>query len=694
MERRTSFTPSRTALLGSLLFAAACDPAGDPELGDLRSAAGDPATGDPTGETATDEPDPAVLFELYARTAKEAFRNYEKRFTTAGSDEGVAAAAEVWGKVAAKEMGPIIDNFAPSPWTPIPDEGTATLPDEVAPTVIPNPALRDMDPCDRPEPGVLRFNNCSQDQRERLEASFDHLQFATWRALQRIHHVLQAPNDVIAEQRWNAQAAGHETAPLEYFGAYSHAKAEGVRDVLEAGWAQIQMHGEIEINCWTTPKWWQVVFFPFQAKHALMMSPCTTKSATAHTIWVGNPMLNPFVHDPSYEVCPNYFEHYDDALVNDRVAFAGGTTLLHEMLHWNVVGNCGGFPEPSCDSPGVAPPNRDFLRFDGKILKDSWPDHASCELRGEGHKCYAAEEVLGLAEEDGNAAVRLPGAYQFFVMRTGRMYTEGGCDVFGNTCFEASPDVCEEASCGLPSGESCEDNPGQLGCGCLDVDGYWLDDESGYADGAGSFMNGGEDGQYCPGDDVVCGVHNTSCGDMSACQECGEDTNVGCGCDADSDCGGLEPGLRCWGGNEAGWPHAPSGSGTCLPDASTPNSRDELEGMPWFCLDNCEATDQWSGMAQCVYNQAGYAFDHGTCMHEEACGNGYGNAGLCEEDGFVCTGEDGCTAECDDDAECAEIGFPQSYVCREFGQENAACVPPECAGGDLLGYCGLFAPEL
>lgn len=697
MERRTPPILSRAAIFGTL-FLAACDTSEDTRLGDLRSAAGDPATGDPatgdpTGTAATDEPDPADVLDLYARAAKRAFERYEKRFTTAGSDEGVATAAELWGTVAAQELGPIIDDFAPSPWTPVPDEGPATLPGDVAPTVIPNPALRDLDPCDRPEPGVLRFNNCSADQRDRLEATFDHIQFGTWRALQRIHHVLEAPNAVIAEQRWNDQAPGHETAPLEYFGPYTHAKAEGVRKVLQAGWAQMQMDNEIEINCWSLPKWWQVMFFWFQAKHVMMMSPCTTNSATAHTIWVGNPKLNYWVHDPSYEVCPNYFDHYDDAMVDDEVAFSGGAALLHEMLHWNVVGNCDGFPDPSCDSPGPTPPNRDFLRFDGQMLKDSWPNHASCELVGDGSKCYAEEEVLALAEEDGSAAVRLPGAYQYFAMRTGLMYTEGGCDVFGNVCFEAESDVCEEPSCGLPGGESCEDNPGQPGCGCVDVDGGWLDDESGYADGAGSFMTGGEDGQYCPGDDVVCGVHHTSCGDISACQECGEDTNVGCGCDADSDCAGLEPGLRCWGGNDAGWPQAPSGSGTCLPDASTPNSRDELEGMPWFCLDNCEATDQWSGMAQCVYNQGNYVFDHATCMHDSACDDGYGYPGACEEDGFVCSGGSGCTAECEDDAGCAAIGFPQSYVCREFG-DTAACVPPECAGGDVLGYCGLFAPEM
>ena len=696
MERRIPLIPSRAVLLGTLLLGA-CDPSVDPGLGDPRSAAGDPTT-DPTGldpatgGTSTTEPDPAGLFARYVQAAEDGFSDYEKRFTTAGSDAGVEEATTLWGKVAAKQLGPIIDDFAPSPWTPAPDEGMPTLPGDVAPTVIPNPALRDMEPCDRPQPGLLRFNECSADERERLEAAFDHIQFGTWRALQRIHFVLEAPNDQIAEQRWNAQAAGHETAPLSYFGPYSHAKAEGVRDVLEAGWAQLQMDGEIEINCWGLPKWWQVLFFWWKAKHVLMMSPCTTNSATAHTVWVGHPPLNPWVHDPSYEVCPNYFDHYDDALVDDETAFRGGAALLHEMLHWNVVGDCGGFPEPSCDSPGPAPAYRDFLRFDGHMLKDSWPDHAACELWGDGHKCYAEEEALALADEDGSAAVRLPAAYQYFAMRTGLMYTEGGCDVFGNVCFASESDVCEEPACGLPGGASCEDDPGQPGCGCLDVDG-WLDDESGYADGAGSFLSGAEDGQYCPGEDVVCGVHHTSCGDISACQVCGEDTNVGCACDADTDCGGLEPGLRCWGGNQAGWPHAPAGSGTCLPDASTPTSRDALEGMPWFCLDNCEATDQWSGMAQCVYNQGAYAFDHGTCMHDGACGNGYGYPGACEEDGFVCNGNDDCEAECEVDADCPDIGFPQSYVCRDFGSTKA-CVPPECAGGDLLGYCGLFAPEL
>ena len=98
-------------------------------------------------------------------------------------------------------------------------------------------------------------------------------------------------------------------------------------------------------------------------------------------------------------------------------------------------------------------------------------------------------------------------------------------------------------------------------------------------------------------------------------------------------------------------------------------------------------------MAQCVYNQGAYVFDHGTCMHDGACGDGYGYPGACEEDGFVCNGDDDCEAECQVDADCAAIGFPGSYACRDFG-ETKACVPPECAGGDLLGYCGLFAPEL
>lgn len=698
MERR-NHTLSLAALLGSLLVLA-CD--SDAESASHRSAtAVDPATGvpsttdptgtDPTGAPST-EPDPSSLFSLYVQTAEDRFGRWEKRFLHAGDDAGVEETAAQWGKVAAKDLGPIIDDFAPSPWTPIPD-GPGTSGAEWAPTVPSNPALQDLEPCDRPEPGLLRYNNCSAEDRERIEVAFDRIQFGTWRALQRIHHVLDAPNEAIAEQRWNAQAPGHTTAPLAFFGAYSAAKAQGVRDILEAGWAQMQMDGEIEMNCWSLPKWWQVLFFWPKAKHVLMKSPCATNSATAHTIWVGHPPLNPWVHDPSYELCPDFFDMYDKAPAEDLNAFQGGilgTVLLHEMLHWNVVGDCGGFPDSSCDSVGPAPAYRDFQRFDGQMLKDSWPDKAACELVGDGNKCYAEEEALALAIEDGSAAVRLPAAYQYFAFRTGHMYTRGDCDVFGNVCFESDADVCEEPSCGLPGGESCEDNPGQPGCGCLDVDG-WLDGESGYADGAGSFLTGGEDGQYCPGEDVVCGVHPTSCGDISACQSCGEDTNVGCGCDADSDCGGLEPGLRCWGGNEAGWPQAPSGSGTCLPDASTPHSRDELEGMPWFCLDNCEATDQWSGMAQCVYNQGAYVFDHGTCMHDGACGGGYGYPGACEEDGFVCNGDNDCEAECQVDADCPSIGFPGSYSCRDFGTTKA-CVPPECAGGDLLGYCGLFAP--
>lgn len=665
------------------------DPAGS--LDSPRSATADP-TGNPTGDPGTDGSsttgDPIAMYSAWQEAADEAFRKFEHKFMRAGSDTSLPPLYEAWGEVNGAAVLPTLDDIAPQPVADGPDNPGYAL-----------PALdmTDQHPCDRPPVGQLTFAECSFDQRQILNAAHDQIHFGLWRALQRVHWVLETPDDQLAAERWTVRADNQRTAPADWFGSFNRNRAEAVAEVLEKGWAQLNMVGEIEISCWRPPTWWEWLFVPFKAT-VFTQSPCSYEAAMAHTIWVGHPPLNPWVSDPAYEVCPSYFDHYDEPAPNLNAGQRGllGAALLHETLHWNVVGNCGGFPESSCDQVGPVPPHRTFLNVGEGYLKDSW-SHDECDLITDDGKCYEEEEGLAMAQVDPAAAIRLPIAYQYFAWRTSDMYVYDHCNDPGNVCFgtDFSADECgdEPPACGLPGGDACDGNAGTPGCGCLPVDGVQLGDESGHPDGEGSFMGGADEGYFCPGQDMVCGVAQTGCGPEAACLECGEDTNVGCACDSDSDCSGVEPNLRCWGGVQEGWTHAPGSTGTCLPDASTPASRDELEDMPWFCLENCAATDQWDEMATCVYNQSNYAFDHGTCMHQSSCGGGYNHPGACEEDGMVCDGNSDCLPVCDSDADCHDVGFPQSYVCRDVG-DTAACVPPQCAGGDLLGYCGLFVPEL
>ncbi len=665
------------------------DPVGS--LDSPRSGTADPA-GDPTGipgsAGSSPDGDPVAMYDDWAEASDKAFRPFEPAFARAEGDATLPPLYDAWSEVNYDAVLPTIDDVAPQPVPDGPDD-----PDYAPPALD----LTELYPCDRPPVGELTFAECSFDQRQILNAAHDQIHFGLWRALQRVHWVLETPDDQLAAVRWNAHADGQETAPVDWFGTFNRDRAEAVAEVLEKGWAQLNMVGEIQISCWRPPTWWEWLFVPFKAT-VFTKSPCSYDAAMAHTIWVGHPPLNPWVSDPAYEVCPSYFERYDEPAPNLDMAERGflGGVLLHEMLHWNVVGNCGGFPESSCDSVGAVPAYRAFLNVGEGYLKDSW-SHDACDSVTNDGKCYEEDEGLAMAETDPAAAIRLPIAYQYFALHTSNMYVDDDCNDPGNVCFgtDHSAEACSEEppACGLPGGEFCNDNPGTPGCGCLEVDSAYLGEDGGHADGAGSFMDGASDGYFCPGADMVCGVAQTGCGPEPACQECGADTNVGCPCDNDTDCDGLELNLRCWGGSEEGWPHAPGQTGTCLPDASTPTSRDELEGMPWFCLENCAATDQWNAMAACVYNQSNHDFDHGTCMHQSSCGGGYNTPGSCEADGMVCNGDSDCLPVCDSDADCHDIGFPNNYSCREVG-ETTACVPPECAGGDLLGYCGLFVPEM
>jgi len=639
------------------------------------------STADPTG---AGEPDVVAIFDAWKHAVNDAFTPFAGKFPRAGSDEALEPLHAAWSEAIGGDPIATIDSFGPQPDGPDDLVVDAPLVD-----------LTNTEPCDRPTMGQFTFAECSFNQQQILEVANDQVHFGLWRALQRIHWVLETPDDALAAERWNSHAQGQQTAPLDWFGTFDRTRAVAVANTFEKAWAQFNMHDEIQISCWRPPTFWEWLFVPFKAT-VFMQSPCSYNAAMAHAIWVGHPPLNPWVADPAYEVCPSYFSRYDEAAPNLNAGQRAylGAVLLHETLHWNVVGDCGGFPESTCDSVGAIPAYRAFLNVGEGYLKDSW-SHDACDVTKADGKCYSQDEGLAMAEDDPAAAIRLPIAYQYFVLRTSNMYVYDHCNDDGNVCFATDHDVCEEEEppdCGLPGGSACNDNPGTVGCGCLEVDGGYLDDESGYADGAGSFIGGADDGRYCPGTGVVCGVEPTECGSIAACQQCGEDTNVGCPCDSDADCAGIELNLGCWGGNEAGWPQAPSGSGTCLPDATTPDGRDALEGMPWFCLENCEATDQWSGMAECIYNQASYAFDHGTCVHQDSCGGGFGYPGACEEAGMVCNGDNACEPVCETDQDCVDIGFPAGYVCREV-DTTAACVPPECAGGDLLGYCGLFVPE-
>lgn len=242
---------------------------------------------------------------------------------------------------------------------------------------------------------------------------------------------------------------------------------------------------------------------------------------------------------------------------------------------------------------------------------------------------------------------------------------------------------------------------GEVGCPCTDLlpmtqnnaDLGWQDGY--FADGQGSYTATG-DPQYCldtPGAPAVCGLVKNSNSSIYApvCQVCGEDTMLGCPCDDDDECDGLDAeDLDCFGAPANGWQG--SKPGTCLPSASSVQGRQRLVDMPWFCLDNCGSkSGGGNNTYACLYDQLGpsYVADHGQCTDVAFCS---APTAHCESAGDFCDPEavcalewdDCCVAECSGNADCTGLGFPAFYAC-----DAGSCVPGDCIGS-FSQYCSLY----
>lgn len=253
-----------------------------------------------------------------------------------------------------------------------------------------------------------------------------------------------------------------------------------------------------------------------------------------------------------------------------------------------------------------------------------------------------------------------------------------------------------------PDCTDADDNSlfGLEGCPCADIDILDFEDilnDGGYPDGAGSHSEHGLSGtsQYCEndgGDELVCGRIQHQGRDFPVCMRCHEDTKVGCDCQANADCSGIEDGLVCVGSStEEGWIGGVVGQ--CLPDPGVLSGQEELEEMRWFCLDNCDSIDGNGGeVGACYFNQHTAFVDHGTCINTlNECGSP--SPGICEEDGNVCRenneGGEVCEPECDASTDCSNLGFPAHFVCDDFSPGH--CVPAACAGNnELSSFCELY----
>jgi hypothetical protein len=273
---------------------------------------------------------------------------------------------------------------------------------------------------------------------------------------------------------------------------------------------------------------------------------------------------------------------------------------------------------------------------------------------------------------------------------------------------------------GDPIPEECVGTPG---CPCADIDPPLntdpteLEDEGLFPDGVGSYLLNGTangPGQHCFDASIgladrsaVCGMVAFDTLDFPVCHVCGVDTQLGCPCEVDGNCGGLDGGaLACWGSSDQGW--AGNRDGICLPSAASAQGRDALEELPWFCLDNCGSK---GFHYRCVYDQLrdsppGIDLLHAQCL-DVICSSPVGfcealpEAAFCNVDAS-CPGNDEddwldcCTGECFAQEDCAAIGYPNHYECDflSIGTSYGHCVPPECAIEDFFNgnqnYCFMF----
>lgn len=268
-----------------------------------------------------------------------------------------------------------------------------------------------------------------------------------------------------------------------------------------------------------------------------------------------------------------------------------------------------------------------------------------------------------------------------------------------------------------PIPESCL---GEVGCPCTDVwplpDATDLYKPQYIPDGAGSYLTNGINGpgQWCPDleGETVCGALNLNGAEYPICQLCDEETNFGCSCENDTDCGGVlgDVQLRCHGATSDGWKG--SQPGTCLPDegAADGKGRDRLLDVPWFCLDNCGS--KGNGF-YCLYDQLRNAAPSIDLPHAQ-CVDVFNDApaGYCEalpggafappsascgpnNPGACC--QDECDPQDPQMPTCQDWGYPDAWVCDKYsdiGVQYGHCVPPGCGVFDTYNehpfFCEMF----
>jgi len=229
------------------------------------------------------------------------------------------------------------------------------------------------------------------------------------------------------------------------------------------------------------------------------------------------------------------------------------------------------------------------------------------------------------------------------------------CGYSGDAC-DWDPGACDsDGSC--PGGPCARVDKGDID-GALDPYSAFHPDGI-YRDAEGELY-------YCPGSNFVCGDHNG----WSVCLQCtgnGElSTRLGCPCESNENCMGVEPGLACFGEDYG------NGPGFCW---------DENEGPPdWQCPEGACGMAPWYGddIMYCEhYSLSGVAHCEpwwacNAVLSRKCAGQGL----ICEENAGGCTSDSCCTAGCQEPYQCDEnFGWPPNFECLNTPQ-GLQCVHP------------------
>ena len=498
---------------------------------------------------------------------------------------------------------------------------------------------RDMHPCDRPAPGILAPVDCSFADQLIVVEAIDEAGYIVWRARQLLDKVLDAPSDGIAEQRWQAYFNGYETTGTSlqnWFGDYTHERAVLVRAAFDDIWQKYLGPGAsgYEVHCGC--------------------SAAFDASASAHH-WLGS----------GPRMCESFFEGAWDPLER-------GALLVHELLHHTWVG--------------------------GDLIMDTHYGFG-CEWNDGAPKCYSQADSLTLAQESSWEAIHNNSNYEYMGWFWANRYLEGTCNNY-SACSgrDLANPACQPVVDDPPSYPDCPDpkDPqsfGLEGCPCADVSvfSFWdAAEDGGYADGAGSFLQGGEKGQYCTEPGVVCDTLTKNGKKYPICRSCDDQAEIGCPCGSNDDCASGDN-LYCAGSTAPGQ-YNPEGAGKCLP-----MDTEAVTNLPWFCLDNCAALDPYgTNGAACIYNQIDPSFGPATCVSLLGACDG-GMPGQCEATGRVCKldedEDDVCVEECSESNwDCQALGFPDDFVCDALGDLEFTpghCVPAGCVNSTSE-YCDMY----